>query len=241
MIVAAALLESATPSFAAPFVDGDMISFSQNSWGADPGAGPPASLVVAHFDELYPTGLIVGGANFMLFTSGALGDSLQSYLPSTGAPAALNATLVDPTTSSSGIFGGQVIGLKFNIDFSDAGYTRGALNVPFGDLILQNLTGNVAGLNGDNLRELFDLSQTSLGGENTGYAIADLSPLLMIVNGSFEGGFVGPFSNEDFALPPTVTPTVPEPSTWAMMLLGFAGIGFAAYRPKQNGSAFRIA
>jgi PEP-CTERM motif-containing protein len=25
-------------------------------------------------------------------------------------------------------------------------------------------------------------------------------------------------------------PPVPEPSTWAMMLLGFAGLGFAAYR-----------
>jgi PEP-CTERM motif len=24
--------------------------------------------------------------------------------------------------------------------------------------------------------------------------------------------------------------TAPEPSTWAMMLLGFAGLGFAAYR-----------
>jgi hypothetical protein len=27
---------------------------------------------------------------------------------------------------------------------------------------------------------------------------------------------------------------VPEPSTWAMMLLGFAGIGFATYRRKRN-------
>jgi hypothetical protein len=34
---------------------------------------------------------------------------------------------------------------------------------------------------------------------------------------------------------------VPEPSTWAMMLLGFAGVGFMAYRKKQNGSALRIA
>ncbi|HZZ21512.1 MAG TPA: PEPxxWA-CTERM sorting domain-containing protein [Roseiarcus sp.] len=24
--------------------------------------------------------------------------------------------------------------------------------------------------------------------------------------------------------------TVPEPSTWAMMLIGFAGLGFAGYR-----------
>ena len=28
--------------------------------------------------------------------------------------------------------------------------------------------------------------------------------------------------------------TVPEPTTWAMMLLGFAGIGFMAYRRKSK-------
>jgi hypothetical protein len=29
-------------------------------------------------------------------------------------------------------------------------------------------------------------------------------------------------------------PAVPEPSTWAMMILGFAGIGFMAYRQKSK-------
>ncbi len=33
---------------------------------------------------------------------------------------------------------------------------------------------------------------------------------------------------------------VPEPSTWAMMILGFAGVGFMAYRRKSNRS-FRLA
>jgi hypothetical protein len=28
---------------------------------------------------------------------------------------------------------------------------------------------------------------------------------------------------------------VPEPSTWAMMILGFFGIGFMAYRKRKNG------
>jgi hypothetical protein len=32
----------------------------------------------------------------------------------------------------------------------------------------------------------------------------------------------------------TQTPAVPEPSTWAMMLLGFAGIGFMTYRRKSK-------
>jgi hypothetical protein len=31
-----------------------------------------------------------------------------------------------------------------------------------------------------------------------------------------------------------VTSAVPEPSTWAMMLLGFAGLGFMAYRRKSK-------
>jgi hypothetical protein len=33
---------------------------------------------------------------------------------------------------------------------------------------------------------------------------------------------------------------VPEPATWAMLLLGFAGIGFLSYRRKQGGPAFRL-
>lgn len=38
----------------------------------------------------------------------------------------------------------------------------------------------------------------------------------------------------------TIASPVPEPSTWAMMILGFAGVGFLAYRRKRNGSALRL-
>jgi len=38
----------------------------------------------------------------------------------------------------------------------------------------------------------------------------------------------------------TFTTSVPEPSTWAMMILGFFGVGFVAYRRKNNHS-FRLA
>jgi len=33
---------------------------------------------------------------------------------------------------------------------------------------------------------------------------------------------------------------VPEPSTWAMMILGFAAVGFVAYRQKSR-AALRLA
>jgi hypothetical protein len=40
--------------------------------------------------------------------------------------------------------------------------------------------------------------------------------------------------------PTTFTDAVPEPSTWAMMILGFAGVGFMAYRRKSK-PTFRFA
>jgi hypothetical protein len=33
-----------------------------------------------------------------------------------------------------------------------------------------------------------------------------------------------------YSLVSGIQPGVPEPATWAMMLIGFAGLGFAAYR-----------
>ncbi len=39
----------------------------------------------------------------------------------------------------------------------------------------------------------------------------------------------------------TAAPPVPEASTWAMMILGFGGVGFMAYRRKRNGNALTAA
>jgi hypothetical protein len=39
----------------------------------------------------------------------------------------------------------------------------------------------------------------------------------------------------------TVASNVPEPSTWAMMILGFMGVGFMAYRRKDKRAGFRFA
>jgi hypothetical protein len=37
-----------------------------------------------------------------------------------------------------------------------------------------------------------------------------------------------------------MTPAVPESSTWAMMILGFVGVGFMAYR-RRGQASFRFA
>jgi hypothetical protein len=42
------------------------------------------------------------------------------------------------------------------------------------------------------------------------------------------------FATNNVATSYTVSSAVPEPSTWAMMILGFAGVGFMAYRRKSK-------
>ena len=42
------------------------------------------------------------------------------------------------------------------------------------------------------------------------------------------------FDNFTVGLAAQINPGVPEPSTWAMMILGFAGVGFMAYRRKSK-------
>jgi hypothetical protein len=56
------------------------------------------------------------------------------------------------------------------------------------------------------------------------------------------GNFV--FNNDQLSLlsaTVTVTDAVPEPSTWAMMILGFAGIGLITYRRRNQSSTLRVA
>jgi hypothetical protein len=53
-----------------------------------------------------------------------------------------------------------------------------------------------------------------------------------ILNAINAGGGGGGFVWDPVAIP--VQPGVPEPSTWAMMLIGFAGLGYARWRARRQ-------
>ena len=55
-------------------------------------------------------------------------------------------------------------------------------------------------------------------------------------DGFFLNNGVQPFAS-DQALEMEVLAATPEPSTWAMMLIGFAGLGFAGYRSTRRSAA----
>jgi hypothetical protein len=78
------------------------------------------------------------------------------------------------------------------------------------------------------------------GGPSAEYGGSSVTVSGNTVSG-FEGNgsvaFLGKFSSISFTTPEyeswyafTVGSAVPEPSTWAMMMLGFSGLGYAGFR-----------
>jgi hypothetical protein len=61
-----------------------------------------------------------------------------------------------------------------------------------------------------------------------------LDPDWLRIGTDIVGGSTPPTFNMAFSLSGETVAAVPEPSTWAMLLLGFAGIGFMAYRRKSK-------
>ena len=68
--------------------------------------------------------------------------------------------------------------------------------------------------------------------------------LLTLNKGLLQGSYVVAFlgssnatANSGAIFETGNTPGTPEPSTWAMMLLGFAGLGFASYRKARGARA----
>jgi hypothetical protein len=60
-------------------------------------------------------------------------------------------------------------------------------------------------------------------------------------NGQYRVNTFSPGSSEYVMASSAMVAGVPEPSTWAMMILGFLALGFMAYRRKPHATAFRVA
>jgi hypothetical protein len=111
------------------------------------------------------------------------------------------------------------------VDANGALLTVGNINGPY--------TGGTPGFPQTNYsadHEAYDLAPFIANGSTT--------VTLNTVNASLDDNiFLEVFDVSGVA---TITAGVPEPSTWAMMILGFCGLGFMAYRRKQNGLALSV-
>jgi len=118
----------------------------------------------------------------MTFTSAG---AVFTYLPALGAAGVLTGSLHNPTTSSSGEFGGEVLALQLNVDFSDADLL--ANTTPLGDLRFCNFTA-VPVLNGQTVRQFLATANTILGGGSAPYGASTASIVASLINDAFADG-----------------------------------------------------
>jgi hypothetical protein len=149
------------------------------------------------------------GADQFFDTNKTWGVNFTEY----GPPSGFEATSLTITFT----------GLKSNTEILDTGIETG-----FGRLGTNPFGGEwETTISGDTITFTADAGQFLRAGDGYDYGVLFSKKITDLPDFGFTATWTGT----------ELTAAVPEPSTWAMMILGFAGVGFMAYRRKQNGSA----
>jgi hypothetical protein len=203
--------------------------------------------------------------------SDVAGYSGGGNYPQGGTSLAINgvnfnlASYSSTTDLGSVLLSGGTTSVTFNVDIANVQTVYTLINSGFG--VFGGLAGTIT-FSGSGGSDAFDLTEGTnirdhycCGGYNEvatnlfgtasfandadrldaqSFAISNLGTLTSIVltesnNGSFGEPFLTAITAD------TEVAAVPEPSTWAMMILGLCGLDFMAHRRKQNGPALRLA
>jgi hypothetical protein len=84
-----------------------------------------------------------------------------------------------------------------------------------------------------------DLVALGVGATGTGDQFSSAGNELVTITG-LPAFTTATFSSTRNAFEFSIGSAVPEPTTWAMMMLGFAGLGYAAFRRNTKGRALAI-
>jgi PEP-CTERM motif len=167
-----------------------------------------------------------------------------ALLPIVGtiAPASAGVEIFDFTLTGVAALG-QPAGV------SGSGQITGTLETD-GSVLVTGITGTVDGLSIAGLSHslgedqlIFPTSTEVVDGNGLGFRLSNnVTVAIFEDNFTLPAGEYADVTSEANGFGSfTLTAAVPEPSTWAMMILGFCGLGFMAYRRKQNGAALSVA
>ena len=153
----------------------------------------------------------------------------------------VTVALANPTTEFFAVTGGGHVTIAWNLDTPTAATNITPTSPTFTAVTNASPPGCVSGCGSftNGLQGTWKGTNNSFGGP-VGFFLAGITTADFRNNSDgFMGAIdaLGPAGTGEIAGMGTSVTTfgsVPEPSTWAMMMLGFAGLGFAAYRSRHR-------
>lgn len=168
--------------------NGQFCTYTQGGWGATPHGANPAALLAANFGTAFPSGLVVGSGYTMTFTAAS---NVQAYLPAGGTAGVLTGSLVNTTSSSSGVFGGQTTALTISVGMSGVGTPSG-----LGSVMVNTSQGQMS------IATILGIMSTALGGGSTGgFTITELNDLGTNLNEAFDNCVVSAWAVSNTGAP----------------------------------------
>ncbi|MBN2638821.1 MAG: LruC domain-containing protein [Bacteroidales bacterium] len=161
------------------------ISFSQGGWSSKAHGDNPGSIRDAHFDELFPNGLVMGDPDHYTITLTS-SSAVKNFLPggSTSKVLTNSYTNISSKTNKnvSGNWGGQIVAAILNVAYSKAGYLGTGPNL--GDLVFTN-----GAFQGMTVNDFMVIANKAIGGGGlSGYSIEDIQNAAELVDINFDSG-----------------------------------------------------
>ncbi len=157
------------------------VTYTQGGWGS-PSVSVPGKIRDMYFSSVFPSGLVVGG-NYTLTLSNAF--AVMNFLPQGGTPGALTQNYVDPLSTSAGVLAGQIVALKLNVYFNQAGYL-GSNPFPLGNLVITS-----GPFTGWTVNSFLAFAEQVLGGGSlNGFTYSQINDAAKAINENFDNGYV---------------------------------------------------
>ncbi len=158
-------------------------TFSQGGWHAPAHGNNAGTLRDSHFQDVFPSGLIVGdpGHYALTFTSAS---AIAQFLPAAGNSHVLDQNRTNPVNASqAGNWAGQIAAAIMNVEFNDKGYL-GAGSNKLKDLVF--LAGPFQGMS---ISNFLNVANRAIGGDGlSGFSINEIAYAAEQINTNFENG-----------------------------------------------------
>lgn len=185
------------------------------------------------------------GATVYTFTEGSTGDAVGNFSFTTSLSGAQLDNLAPGTNITNSITAGLTFPVNFLYTTDLAGFPIG-MNNPVGPATVSIGTNAAGQITSWSISEGYFASFPAFPDENPNdffgrYTVTTTntgdSVTLALDN---DAGFAPPGYTTGTGSFGAVVAPVPEPSTWAMMIIGFLGLGFTAYRRRRRGGSHRL-